>query len=232
MRWESSQKWRYVSPIDWAAAKGQVEVVKELLRMDPNLFRKLTSRKRNKKMESMWDEASCVEARKGRALVAKELLREDAYKIDVHGGWALFLAVAAADVTMVETLLALKPDLAAGQGEYKSVDLLTAAAQAGNLQVLRLLMKHNIECKKNKEDLASTLHAAALGGEVDILREVLAEGDEFLDTLILTTNSHGATVLDAAASAGHLEVSMTLPLLFLFRGFVFRNGTCFSCSKV
>ncbi|KAL0297073.1 UNVERIFIED_CONTAM: hypothetical protein Sradi_6759400 [Sesamum radiatum] len=44
LRWESTgEQWWFASPIDWAAANGHYDLVKELLHIDSNLLLKLTS---------------------------------------------------------------------------------------------------------------------------------------------------------------------------------------------
>ena len=57
LRWESTgDQWWYASPIDWAAANGHYDLVRELLRMDSNHLFKLTSLCRIRRLEVVWDD--------------------------------------------------------------------------------------------------------------------------------------------------------------------------------
>jgi hypothetical protein len=54
LRWESTgDQWWYATPIDWAAASGHYDVVRELLRLNANLLVKLTSLRRIHRLESV-----------------------------------------------------------------------------------------------------------------------------------------------------------------------------------
>lgn len=57
LRWESTRdQWWYASPIDWAAANGHYDLVRELLRIDNNHLFKLTSLRRIRRLETVWDD--------------------------------------------------------------------------------------------------------------------------------------------------------------------------------
>ena len=57
LRWESTgDQWWYATPIDWAAAGGHYDLVRELLRLDANPLVKLTSLRRIRRLESVWDD--------------------------------------------------------------------------------------------------------------------------------------------------------------------------------
>ena len=74
------EQWWFVAPIDWAAANGHTEVVKELLKMDPSLLHNLTSKRRMRRLEKLWDDPSSFsQAALGRAKVVKELLLFNQY---------------------------------------------------------------------------------------------------------------------------------------------------------
>jgi hypothetical protein len=79
LRWESTgDQWWYATPVDWAAASVHYDVVRELLRLDANLLIKLTSLRRMRRLESVWDDdMHFADAATNRAAVAWCLLRED-----------------------------------------------------------------------------------------------------------------------------------------------------------
>ncbi|OIW14655.1 hypothetical protein TanjilG_32997 [Lupinus angustifolius] len=57
LRWKSiGDQWWYASPIDWAAANGLYDLVVELLHLDTNLLIKLTSLRRIRRLETVWDD--------------------------------------------------------------------------------------------------------------------------------------------------------------------------------
>lgn len=57
LRWESTgDQWWYASPIDWAAANGHYDLVRQLLHLDANLLIKLTSLRRIRRLEAVWDD--------------------------------------------------------------------------------------------------------------------------------------------------------------------------------
>lgn len=79
LRWESTgdHQWWFASPIDYAAANGHYDLVRELLRLDINHLIKLTSLRRIRRLESLWDDDSrFVDAARCRASVARNLLKE------------------------------------------------------------------------------------------------------------------------------------------------------------
>ncbi|KAH8495452.1 hypothetical protein H0E87_018579 [Populus deltoides] len=57
LRWESTgDQWWYASPIDLAAANGYYDLVRELIYLDTNLLIKLTSLRRIRRLETVWDD--------------------------------------------------------------------------------------------------------------------------------------------------------------------------------
>ena len=108
LRWESTgDQWWYASPIDWAAADGHYDIVRQLLHLDPNLLIKLTSLRRIRRLETLWDDdARFVDAPRHRASVARSLLQECECKHGAaentllragYGGWLLYAAASAGD---------------------------------------------------------------------------------------------------------------------------------------
>ncbi|KAJ0792619.1 hypothetical protein HanOQP8_Chr01g0020041 [Helianthus annuus] len=78
LRWESTgDRWWFASPIDWAAANGHYDLVRELLCMDDNHLIKLTSLRRIRRLEVVWDDEEQFErVAKNRSFVAWRLLHE------------------------------------------------------------------------------------------------------------------------------------------------------------
>ncbi|XP_010463888.1 PREDICTED: serine/threonine-protein phosphatase 6 regulatory ankyrin repeat subunit A-like [Camelina sativa] len=156
LRWESTgDQWWYASPIDCAAANGLYDVVIELLHQDTNLLVKLTSLRRIRRLETVWDDGdgnnyggnnNCHVAL-NRARVARRLLEEceigngDNSLIRAgYGGWLLYTAASAGDLEFVKKLLERDPLLVFGEGEYGVTDILYAAARGRNDDVFRLVL--------------------------------------------------------------------------------------------
>ncbi|KAF0927556.1 hypothetical protein E2562_034265 [Oryza meyeriana var. granulata] len=235
LRWESTgDQWWYATPIDWAAASGHYDVVRELLRLDANLLIKLTSLRRIRRLESVWDDdMRFADAARNRAAVARRLLhdceprggggdRPNRLIRAGYGGWLLYTAAAAGDAAFVRELLERQPLLVFGEGEYGVTDVLYAAARSASSEVFRLLLNAVLslpECSAGEEGadggaaiaggfmfrremMNRAMHAAARGGNLEVLREVLqccSDASVFRD-------AQGSTILHAAAARGQLEV--------------------------
>ncbi|KAL5208485.1 hypothetical protein ABZP36_032920 [Zizania latifolia] len=241
LRWESTgDQWWYASPIDWAAADGHYDIVRQLLHLDPNLLIKLTSLRRIRRLEALWDDDARFAGAAGhRAAVARSLLLECECKNGTentllragYGGWLLYSAASAGDVAFVQELLDRDPLLVFGEGEYGVTDMFYAAARGGNGEVFRLLLDHAMSprCSTNCVDgegahgrgggrasvfrlemMSRAVHAAARGGSVEMLRELVERRSgvsEYLDV-------RGSTVLHAAAGRGQMEVVKYLMATF------------------
>ncbi|CAM0945361.1 unnamed protein product [Alopecurus aequalis] len=229
LRWESTgDQWWYASPIDWAAADGHYDIVRQLLHLDPNLLIKLTSLRRIRRLETLWDDdARFVHAPRHRASVARSLLQECECKHGAentllragYGGWLLYTAASAGDMGFVQELLDRDPLLVFGEGEYGVTDMFYAAARGRNAEVFRMLLDHamsprfSTNCRDGDgaggraslfrlEMMSRAVHAAARGGSVRMLRELIdgrSDVSAYLDI-------RGSTVLHAAAGRGQLEV--------------------------
>lgn len=232
MRWESSaQQWWFATPVDWAAANGHFDVVRELLRLDGNVLINLTSLRRIRRFEAMWeDEATFIDAAKGRGVVARELLGECETRhgnilIDAgYGGWLLYTVAAAGDVELVRYLLKREPLLVLGGGEYGISDMLYAAARSKNAEIFKeiLGLANDLKCLKCNQEkdaavydpslsfqmMSRAIHAAARGGCMEILRELL----KYCLDVASYRDSRGSTALHSAASRGQLEVVQELLL--------------------
>ncbi|KAF8693688.1 hypothetical protein HU200_039103 [Digitaria exilis] len=235
LRWESTgDQWWYASPIDWAAADGHYDIVRQLLHLDPNLLIKLTSLRRIRRLEALWDDdARFADAARHRASVARSLLREcecrnhrpagggeNTLLRAGYGGWVLYTAAAAGDVAFVRELLERDPLLVFGEGEYGVTDMFYAAARGGSADVLRLLLDHAMSprCSTNCRDgeggsgrgsvfrleMMSRAVHAAARGGSVEMLRELLE--EGRSSVSVYLDVRGSTVLHAAAGRGQLQV--------------------------
>ncbi|KAL6983840.1 hypothetical protein U1Q18_017214 [Sarracenia purpurea var. burkii] len=230
LRWEcTGDQWWYASPIDWAAANGYYDLVRELLHLDTNLLIKLSSLRRIRRLETVWDgEAKFNDVAKCRSQVAQQLLSEcqtnkghNSLIRAGYGGWLLYTAASAGDVGFVMELLDRDPLLVFGEGEYGVTDILYAAARSKNSGVFRLLLDFSVskrylygdggEIEGQPEEISSVfkwemmnraVHAAARGGNVEVLRELLGDSADVL----AYRDAQGSTVLHTASGSGQVEV--------------------------
>ncbi|XP_011071190.1 kinase D-interacting substrate of 220 kDa [Sesamum indicum] len=225
LRWESTgEQWWFASPIDWAAANGHYDLVKELLHIDSNLLLKLTSLPRIRRLETLWDDedGKFDDVAKCRSQVAKKLLQECETKKGYnslfragYGGWLLYTAASAGDVIFVKELLDRDPLLVFGEGEYGVVDILYASARSTNCEVFKLLFDYTVSPKGQQKEISPVfrwemvnraVHAAARGGNLEILRELLGDGSDVL----AYRDAQGSTVLHTAAGRGQVKVVKSL----------------------
>lgn len=231
LRWESTgDQWWYASPIDWAAANGHYDLVRELLRIDSNHLIKLTSLRRIRRLETVWDdEEQYHDVAKCRAHVARKLFFHCAKKGKNsliragYGGWLIYTAASAGDLGFVQELLERNPLLVFGEGEYGVTDILYAAARSKNSQVFRLLLDFASsprfmtvkggELEERIGDIPSVykweminraVHAAARGGNLKILKELLANCSDVL----AYRDIQGSTIFHTAAGRGQVEVRL------------------------
>lgn len=223
LRWESTgDQWWYVSPIDWAAANGHYDVVLELLYMDSNLLIKLTSLRRIRRLETVWDDEAHSDAAKCRSFVARNLYFEcetsrghNSLIRAGYGGWLLYTAASAGDKEFVKELLERDPILVFGEGEYGVTDIFYAAARSKSCEVFRLLLEFtfggDLERKMGGNEIPSVfrweminrvIHAAARGGNLEILRELILGCSDVL----VYRDVEGSTILHTAAGRGQVEV--------------------------
>lgn len=233
LRWESTgDQWWFASPIDWAAANGHYDLVRELLHLDTNLIIKLTSLRRIRRLETVWDdEEQFDDVAKCRCGVARKLLLECETKEGPnsliragYGGWLLYTAASAGDMEFVKELLERDPLLVFGEGEFGVTDILYAAARSRSSEVFRLLLDSAVSLKQlgnsggeesSGEDVPSSfkaemmsraVHAAARGGNVEILMELLGNCSDVL----MFRDGLGSTLLHSAAGRGQVEVIKSL----------------------
>ena len=233
LRWESTgDQWWYASPIDWAAANGHYDLVRELLHLDGNNLIKLTSLRRIRRLETVWDdEEQFDDVAKCRSQVARKLFSECETKKEKnsliragYGGWLLYTAASAGDLSFVQELLEKDPLLVFGEGEYGVTDILYAAARSRNSEVFRLVYdfaasprflagegreveEHigGIPAAYKSEMMNRAVHAAARGGNLKVLKELLGDCSDVL----AFRDMQGSTILHAAAVRGQAEVRPT-----------------------
>lgn len=234
LRWESTgDQWWYASPIDWAAANGHYDLVRELLRLDGNHLIKLTSLRRIRRLETVWDdEEQFHDVAKRRSEVARKLLSECEMKKGKnsligggYGGWLLYTAASAGDLNFVQDLLERDPLLVFGEGEYGVTDILYAAARSKDSEVFKVVLDFaanprfstasaeghvgEIPSGYKLEIMNRALHAVARGGNLGLLKELLGECS---DDALAYRDVRGATVLHAAAARGQVQVVKELIL--------------------
>lgn len=238
LRWESTgDQWWYASPIDWAAANGHYDLVRELVHLDANLLIKLTSLRRIRRLETVWDdEAQFDDVATCRSQVAQKLLTECETKKGTnsliragYGGWLMYTAASAGDVEFVQELLKRDPLLVFGEGEYGVTDIFYAAARSKRSEVFRLLFDFSVsprcvlssggELEEQTREIPSVFRwemlnrgilAAARGGNLEILKELLGDSNDVL----VYRDALGSTVLHAAAGRGQVQVVEALVAKF------------------
>jgi len=164
LRWESTgDQWWYATPIDWAAANGLSDLVKQLLRIDPNLLVKLTSLRRIRRLESVWDDVVPINSvARCRACTARALFLscnrkggggawENPLIRAGYGGWLLYTAASAGDLGFVKELLEKEQVSVFGEGEYGITDILYAGARSSNTEVFRYLFEFAMNVVRSNE---------------------------------------------------------------------------------
>ncbi|KAI3784654.1 hypothetical protein L1987_43757 [Smallanthus sonchifolius] len=232
LRWESTgDQWWFASPIDWAAANGHYDLVRELLRLDGNHLIKLTSLRRIRRLEVVWDDEQQFDnVSKNRSFVARKLLHEGECKRGKssligsgYGGWLLYTAASAGDLHFVQELLQKDPLLVFGEGEYGVTDILYAAARSKNCEVFciiydfavspRFVSGNGRELEDHigeipfgyKQEMKNrAVHALARGGNLKILKELL--GDCSDEDVLAYRDAQCSTILHTAAARGQVEV--------------------------
>jgi ankyrin repeat protein len=156
-----------------------------------------------------------------------------------YGGWLIYTAASAGDLNFVQILLERNPLLVFGEGEYGVTDILYAAAISKNCEVFKLLFDFAVSPRfvnvrdgimeehigeipsvYRLEMINRAVHAAARGGNLKILEDLLANYSDIL----AFRDVDGSTVLHAAAARGKVEVIFfTFYLIFLsFFSFFFQ----------
>ncbi|CAN6889317.1 unnamed protein product [Brassica oleracea] len=241
LRWESTgDQWWYASPIDCAAANGLYDVVIELLHHDTNLLVKLTSLRRIRRLETVWDDDgdgdnSSSQVALNRSRVARRLLEEceiggngDNSLIRAgYGGWLLYTAASAGDLGFVKKLLERDPLLVFGEGEYGVTDILYAAARGRNDDVFRLVLDFAL-LPADIAGVEETDGGKLTERQLIVKEEMVKRGvhsaargghvaivEEFLlsgkyDAVSGLRDAHGSTLLHSASCRGQIKVAKYL----------------------
>ncbi|KAJ4892849.1 Ankyrin repeat family protein [Raphanus sativus] len=236
LRWESTgDQWWYASPIDCAAANGLYDVVIELLHHDTNLLVKLTSLRRIRRLETVWDDGdggdnNSSQVALNRSRVARRLLEEceigngDNSLIRAgYGGWLLYTAASAGDLGFVKKLLERDPLLVFGEGEYGVTDILYAAARGKNDDVFRLVLDFAL-LPADIAGVEETDGGKLTERQLIVKEEMVKRGvhsaargghvailEEFLlsgryDAVSGLRDAHGSTLLHSASCRGQIKV--------------------------
>lgn len=235
LRWESTgDQWWYATPIDYAAANCQYDLVRELLRIDSNNLMKLTSLRRIRRLETVWDddESHFHDVAACRSRVARKLLAscdEEGSKANTlirsgYAGWLMYTAASAGDLGFVRHLLERNPLFVFGEGEYGVTDILYAAARSKNHDVFRLIYDFavsprfetgcvdqrngDIPAAYKREMKNRAVHSASRGGNLVILTELLS--DCSVEDVLAFRDKQGSTILHAAAGKGKTLVTNSL----------------------
>lgn len=136
-----------------------------------------------------------------------------------YGGWLMYTAASAGELGFVQELLERDPLLVFGEGEYGVTDILYAAARSKSSEVFRVLYDFAVSPRfkageledeqvefpptYRREMMNRAIHAAARGGNLVILKELLGNCDDVLGYRDVA----GSTILHAAAGKGQVEVS-------------------------
>lgn len=240
LRWESTgDQWWYATPIDYAAANCQYELVRELLRIDSNNLINITSLRRIRRLETVWDDESHFhDVAACRSRVARKLLascdEEGGSKANTlirsgYAGWLMYTAASAGDLGFVRHLLERNPLFVFGEGEYGVTDILYAAARSKNHDVFRLIydfavsprfettgcfdqQNSDIPAAYKREMKNRAVHSASRGGNLVILRELLS--DCSAEDVLSFRDKQGSTILHAAAGKGKTLVTNYLTFCF------------------
>ncbi|CAH8258905.1 unnamed protein product [Arabidopsis lyrata] len=233
LRWESTgDQWWYATPIDYAAANSQYDLVRELLRIDSNNLMKLTSLRRIRRLETVWDDESQFhDVAACRSRVARKLLaacdeggspgsRRNTLIRSGYGGWLMYTAASAGDLAFVHDLLERYPLLVFGEGEYGVTDILYAAARSRNDDVFRVIYDFAVSPRFGTGGIEQqtgeipaaykwemknrAVHSASRGGNMILLKELLS--DCSVEHVLAFRDKQGSTILHAAAGKGKTQV--------------------------
>ncbi|KAF2316468.1 hypothetical protein GH714_041809 [Hevea brasiliensis] len=211
LRWESTgDQWWYASPIDWAAANGHYDLVRELLRIDNNHLIKLTSLRRIRRLETVWDdEEQFDDVAKCRSQVARKLFHECESKKGEYGVTDILYAAArskSSEVFRIVYDFAVSPRfLTAKGGEFEEHigdipslykwEMINRAVHAAARVVKDLIASFDII--NSTDHLGNTaLHIAAYRGQLSVVEALIAASP----SLISLTNNAGETFLHMAVS--------------------------------
>jgi ankyrin repeat protein len=188
----------FCQEINRAAAAGELETVKALLKGNPAL---VSSRASNG-MTPLHAAAG-----QGRKDVAELLLanKADVNAKEGHGATPLHLAAFEDHKDVAELLLANKADVNAKE-EHGATPLIYTAAK-GHRAVAELLLANKADVNATDNYGSTALHQAAHGGYRDVVELLLANKAD-----VNAKNSNGQTPLQEATAAGKRDVAELLRL--------------------
>jgi ankyrin repeat protein len=184
--------------LDWAAQKGHLEVVRRLLAHDPGLV----------DLQGFGGRTALLAAAAShRPEVVSWLLAQgaDVRARTADGGGALDGAAQNGDVAVLDLLLAHDPGLLQEPG-YHDRPALSAAASAGQLEAVRLLLTRGADARRCEPSGTHALDWAAQEGHQQVVEMLLAH-----DPLLVDLPGYGGrTALIAAAANGHAPLVQLL----------------------
>ncbi|KAL5088552.1 hypothetical protein Trisim1_006509 [Trichoderma cf. simile WF8] len=179
--------------LQWAAAKGLIEVVKQRLQngadvngSDRDGFTPLMT------------------ASMGGQFEVAALLIEHGARIDAEaheGTTALFAAAISGSVELVQLLLDEGADVEGGSRSNNKIPLF-AAASTGHADVVRLLLDHGAQIEAKTEKDSTALRLASIRGQTDVVQLLLDSGAD----VEANSQERQSTPLIAASWKGHTEI--------------------------
>ncbi|CAH2055391.1 unnamed protein product [Thlaspi arvense] len=180
LRWESTgDQWWYATPIDYAAANSQYELVRELLRIDSNNLMKLTSLRRIRRLETQIGEIPAAYKRE---------MKNRAVHSASRGGNLIILRELLSECSD-EDVLAFR--------DKQGSTILHAAAGKGKTQVVKeLVASYGLITDAIDNQGNTALHVAAYRGHADLVEALISASP----SLVTARNKAGDTFLHAGIS--------------------------------
>ena len=188
--------WRY-RPLDYACAQGQFDVVQLLVKAGAEVNKNHPSGH----VFPLWLAASGEHAD-----IVEYLLDHGADPVvqDEDSGTALYVASENGSVPIVRNLVGRMSNVNVIGGLHKRP--LNAAAYNGHIEILRILLRHDVEIDPEEEyQYGSALGAAARKGHESVVKELLQKGWNANRSI---KRYHSPLVV--AATYGHLDVVKAL----------------------
>ena len=130
---------------------------------------------------------------------SKKLLKKRAARAKERG--ALHAAVAYGDLVDARELIENGAEVNQTKSDDDATTPLHAAAAKGNIEMVRLLLKHGADGEAKDDDEHTALHIAASKGHAAVVARLIKAG-----CVVDEKANHGATALHLAARKGHDDV--------------------------